>query len=87
MADNGVSPPRRSSVHDVDFDFDAAARLAIYLDGQLQTSVVSYDMDAGELVRHVLVDGRPQKHPERDEVWTETVKGSVTVEWKETTPA
>jgi uncharacterized protein YabE (DUF348 family) len=83
MADH-IDPPRRGSVHDEDFDYDVARRLAISLDGQLQTHVVSYDMDAGELVRHVLRDGHPQVNPDHpDEVWSETVKGSVTVEWKE----
>jgi hypothetical protein len=62
--------PRRLSVHDVDYG-PTHGLLDVFVDGQKQSEVISYDMDLGTVVRFVragAVDGD-----------TEIIRGVVTV--------
>lgn len=72
--------PRRLSVHDKGYDHNVGVALVITLDGVEQRSVVAYDIDASTVTRHVLDGkGNAQVEPGTDDVWVETVTGTVEV--------
>jgi hypothetical protein len=85
LLDSPVSPPRRYSVDSYNAPIFLGPRLRIFVDGIEQREVVSYDCDAGTVLRNKLdAEGRAQINPnEPDQVWRETVRGDVTVEWKD----
>lgn len=79
------APPVRYSVGQEDFDPEIGRRLRIFVDGVEQQEVVEYDCEAGTVLKNKLNDeGRAQPDPtDRNRVWRETVKGAVTVEWRD----
>lgn len=78
-------PPLRYAVSQDDFDPEIGSRLRIFLDGVEQREVIEYDCDAGTLLRNKLnAEGNVQIDPTQpDQVWTEHLTGTVTVEWKD----
>lgn len=84
MADTVIAPPVRYSVSQPDFDHNVGARLLIRLDGVEQKDVIEYDCEAGTVLRNKLDEsGRAQPTPDKSAVWTETMTGNVTVEWRD----
>lgn len=82
--DAETAPPRAYSIGQADFDPEIGRRLRISVDGVEQKEVVEYDCDAGTVLKNKLgADGRPMLNDERDDVLRETVRGLVTVEWKD----
>jgi hypothetical protein len=79
-----TSPPRAYSIGQPDFNPEIGRRLRICVDGIEQREVVEYDCDAGTVLKNKLGhDGRPMLNDARDAVARETVRGTVTVEWKD----
>ena len=77
-------PPLRYSVGQEDFNPAIGKRLRILVDGVEQQQVVEYDCEAGTVLKNKLgEDGHPMLNKERDAVARETVRGTVTVEWKD----
>lgn len=79
--------PLRGSVRDKDFDFDLGSRIDVFLDGQLQSKVIGYDVRRGKVHRFVTDrDGeikRIRLTPNRDACLEERLSGRVEVRWKE----
>ncbi|MDR6851047.1 hypothetical protein J2Y54_000540 [Sphingomonas sp. BE123] len=77
-------PPRAYDIGQPDYDPAIGHRLAICLDGELQSDVFAFDANAG-WVRRNARDGSGNLIIDRDpdRVRTETVAGTVTVEWKQ----
>ncbi|EPR14204.1 hypothetical protein M527_29285 [Sphingobium indicum IP26] len=70
--------PRRMSVDDETVDWSIAPRLSISVDGVVQDQVISYDMDAGLVVKFA-VDADGKAIVGDDELVREEVRGVVTV--------
>lgn len=63
---------------------EIAQHMSIFLDGVEQRDVISYDCNAGTVERcKTNADGDIYVEPGTDDVAVETLKGVVTVEWKE----
>lgn len=60
----------------------ANKHLTVYLDGEVQSLVITADDETGEVVRYVRdAQGNPQIDPNnKDQAWTETVTGRVVLE-------
>lgn len=77
-------PPVRYSVSQDDFSYEIGRRLRIFVDGVEQEHVVEYDCEAGTLLKNKLDDnGRHRLNEKRDEIVRETLRGVVTVEWRD----
>ncbi|WP_397586666.1 hypothetical protein [Sphingobium fuliginis] len=70
--------PRRMSVDDETVDWSIAPHLSISVDGVEQQQVISYDIDAGLIVKFAM-DGEGKAVVRDDERVTEEVRGVVTV--------
>ena len=82
--DNSIAPPIRYDVGQADFNPAIGERLVIYLDGEEQESVISYDAEAGYVVRyHVDGQGNYALSDDRDEIVRETCHGHVEVRFKD----
>jgi hypothetical protein len=84
MADSLTAPPASYSIGQPDYDPEVGRNLCVRVDGADQSNVVEYDCVAGTVVRNKLDEhGRPQLNARRDHVLRETVRGKVTVSWRE----
>lgn len=60
------------------------SKFSVFLDGDVQTKVIEYDVDLGVVLRHVTDDrGRVKLNEAKDETLTEVVRGRVEVRWKD----
>jgi len=75
-------PPKKLSVTDEDYDPDVGFWVVVKVDGQEQKYVVSYDTEAGTVIKLKHDGERFQLNEAKDEVVEEVVHGAVTVEWK-----
>lgn len=75
--------PRALSVDEAGYNWRLGPKLEIFVDGVKQDKVISYDIDAGVVVRHKLTDdGSYVLNETRDETVRETITGDVVVRWK-----
>jgi hypothetical protein len=77
-------PPHRWSCRDPRYNPATGSRLAIFLDGVGQRKVIAYDVALGKILRFAVgADGKHIRHPVTNAVVEETVRGTVTVKWRE----
>jgi molybdopterin biosynthesis enzyme len=81
------APPRRYSVVDDQVNVGRRAvgpRLRVFLDGKAVGRVRGYDVERGEIVRiRTGADGKPMIDRALGVVQEETLRGTVTVEWRD----
>lgn len=76
--------PRHLSILDPYYKPELGRMIEISVGGQAQRFVISYDIDAGEVVRHEVnpIDGKFIIDWQTGEVRSETVRGGVEVRFK-----
>ena len=76
--DNSIAPPIRYNVGQADFNPAIGERLVIYLDGEEQESVISYDAEAGTLDCYATDPrGNYFVDPKTGEARVKTLRGTV----------
>jgi hypothetical protein len=81
------SIPRQLSVRDEGYDHDLGRALAIYLDGKMMDKVIAYDMDEGTVLEYVSDDRGSYVIDADGEAATQTLRGEVTVRYRDDTTA
>jgi hypothetical protein len=77
------TPPVRQSVHANDFDSLIGSQTEVLLDGVPQSTVISYDCEAGTVQRYQTnAEGQVMLDSAWETMLEETLTGTVTVRWK-----